>query len=178
MANETSAPTTASPRRFQNRPRVRGVQPVSPNATLLATVTAAIGGKERLLNFLKVFTKTRFDRTGWRSIKDIASRDTKHAAAKAGEPATQPLDKPFESLTATLAAIVEKATNGETKMTRDESLSVIAALADDAATLDAAGIRIWDAYNENLEYSTLGMAALPSGQIPAGARDQADELDF
>jgi hypothetical protein len=175
----TTQNTPRGSRQPFNAPRFVTVVPITGSAELLATVLAAIGGLDKLFAFCKAFTLARFEATGWRSIKDISSRDTKHAAARPNEPATELLDVPFESMTATLAAIVEDRTKGQTKLTREQTLSAMKAVLDtEKEALEAAGIRLWDAYNENLQYSTLGMAALPSGQIPAGAREQAKAIKF
>lgn len=170
--------TQAAPSRPFNRPRFTTVVPVPANAELASKVYEALGGKAKLAAFIKAFTAKRFAVTGWRTIKDITSRDTKHAAAMPNTPATDPLDEPFQSLTANLAAIVEARTDGALKLTRDESLSVIADLKADAELLQSAGIKLWDDINANLGYVTLGCSALPPGQIPEAARQQAMELEF
>lgn len=172
---------TASPSRFTNRPRFTNVPPVTGDPSLFASVCAALGGQERLIALIKAFVKARYAKTGWRLVKDITSRDTKHAASAPNTPATEMLDVPFTSLTSQLAAIVARKTEGSEspiKMSKDESLSVIAVLRDDEAALKAAGIKIWNDMNTAQGYVTMGLSALPAGEIPQLAFEQAEELEF
>lgn len=178
--NSQTVPQSRPPRRF-NAPRFVNIVGVAPNLALFAAVTAAIGGPEKLCSFIKAFVKMRYERTGWRTVKDVTSKDTKHASGKPNTPATEMLDTPFDSMTATLAAIVEertKASENPIKLTRDDSLSVLAVLRDDPKTLEAQGIKLWNSVNDNIGYITLGCSALPPGQIPESAFKQAAEIEF
>lgn len=176
--NQQLAPRSSNRNGFRNPPRFTTIIPVPANPTLYAQVVDVIGGAQKLPAFIKAFVKARFDATGWRTVKDITSRDTKHAASTPNTPATEMLDEPFQSLTAQLAAIVEDRSKGAIKLTREDTLSVLAVLRDDEAALTEAGIKLWNAVNENLNYVTLGCSALPPGQIPEAARVQAAKLEF
>lgn len=181
------AETAVKTRRPFNRPRWNGADPspyiptVQPNHDLLREILAILDpnpveAAKRAVAFMKRFAEKRFSVTGWRRIADISSKDTKVAAEVPGERATKLLDKPFHALTTTLAAKIEELSNGEVRMDREQTLSVIAALAEDQALLDEAGVRIWNAWNANLQYPTLGLSALERGQIPPGAREQAMDI--
>lgn len=176
--NPVVPPTPARPVRSFNRPRFMGNISIPPNTAMFEKVVAALGGPDRLIAFIKAFVQDRFDNTGWRSIKDVTSRDSKHAPAQRNVPSTEFLETPFESLTATLAAEVEAKSGEEIKLTRDESLGVLAALAADEKLIAESGVKIWAQLNEALGYITLGLSALPSGQIPDSAREQAARLKY
>ena len=175
---------SASPARpsFRNAPRFVNIPPFPANAALYASVVALLGGpaagRDRLIAFARAFVKRRYEVTGWRLIRDISSRDTKHAAARPNTPATENLDVPFPSFTVTLAAKVEEISKNEIKMTRNDSLGVMAQLREELKSISEPGLKIWDHYNTTFGYQTLGMSAASDGAIPDDAREHAASFEL